>query len=430
MIIDMSEFHYQDGTLFAEAVSLQQLAEQYGTPCYVYSRKAIVDAYREFAGASVNHELTICYAMKANSNLGVLDCLAREGAGFDIVSGGELQRVLAAGGQASRVVFSGVGKTANEMRIALQAGVRCFNVESEPELARLNTVAGELGVKAPVSLRVNPDVDAGTHPYISTGLRDNKFGIAHERAVAVYEAAHQMPNINVTGIDCHIGSQITELSPFVAALDKLIELVSELSDRGIELQHIDMGGGLGIAYEGQEIPSRRALIEAVSRRLDEKLPGKSSRYELVFEFGRAIVGAAGLLLTRIEYLKPTDARQFAIVDAAMNDLLRPSLYTATHRVLPVRELADNERTGQWDLVGPVCESGDWLARDVALHVSPGDLLAIVDAGAYGMVMASNYNTRPRVAEVMVDGEKTFLLRERERFEQMIAGEHRLGPTAD
>jgi diaminopimelate decarboxylase len=332
-VIVMSEFHYQNDELFVEQVALSDIAAQFGTPCYVYSRKAIVDAYREFASAQTSHRVTVCYAMKANSNLGVLDCLAREGAGFDIVSGGELKRVLAAGGDAKDVVFSGVGKSREEMREALQAGVRCFNVESEPEMQRLNEVAGELNQVAPVSVRVNPDVDAGTHPYISTGLRENKFGIAHDRAIAVYEAAKAMPNLNITGIDCHIGSQITEVAPYLAALDKLIELIEGLAAKGIELTHIDLGGGLGIPYEGEQVPPRASLIEAISQRLDQQLGDRSARYELMFEFGRSMVGTAGMLITRVEYLKPTEAKNFAVVDAAMNDLLRPSLYTAHHRVL-------------------------------------------------------------------------------------------------
>jgi diaminopimelate decarboxylase len=418
----MSVFEYRDDKLFVEQVSLAEIAEKHGTPTYVYSRAAIVAAYREFADAvsADEQKVTICYAMKANSTLGILDCLAREGAGFDIVSGGELKRVLAAGGKANTIVFSGVGKSVVEITDALNAGVRCFNVESEPELERLSQLADSLNVTASVSVRVNPNVDAGTHPYISTGLRENKFGIAHERATAVYKHAVSLPGIKVSGIDCHIGSQITELAPFLAALDKLIELINELSLSGIELDHIDLGGGLGVSYQDETPPARGDLIRAIVDQLHARMGDKASQYELFFEFGRSMVASAGALLTRVEYLKPTDAKNFAIMDAAMNDLLRPSLYQAAHRVLPA--LARQGQPLQWDLVGPICESGDWLAKDCALDLKADDVLAIADAGAYGMVMASNYNTRARATEVIVDGDQIHVVRERESFEQIISGE--------
>ncbi|RPH63965.1 MAG: diaminopimelate decarboxylase, partial [Burkholderiales bacterium] len=355
-------------------------------------------------------------------NLAVIDLLAREGAGFDIVSGGELKRVLAAGGDPSRIVFSGVGKSEAEMRMALETGVRCFNVESESELLRLDRVAGTLGRRAPVSLRVNPDVDARTHPYISTGLRENKFGIAHDAALAAYRTAARLRHVDVLGIDCHIGSQITAIDPFLAALDKLLELVDALRAEGIELRHLDLGGGLGIRYDDEQPPSREALFAAIFDRLDRHPRGAA--YGLAFEFGRSIVGNAGVLLTRVEYLKRNGERRFAIVDAAMNDLMRPALYDAYHAVLPV-QLRAGETQQVYDIVGPVCESGDWLARDRRLALAEGDLLAIASAGAYGMAMASNYNTRPRAAEVIVDGRDAHLVRERETVESLFALERRL-----
>ncbi|MEZ5742072.1 MAG: diaminopimelate decarboxylase [Burkholderiaceae bacterium] len=423
MKTDSRVFAYRQDSLHAEEVALADIAARFGTPTFVYSRAALVQAYREFASAAPGRRLLVCYAIKANSNLAVLDCLAREGAGFDIVSGGELKRVLAAGGRAERTVFSGVGKSAADIREALAAGVRCFNVESAAELHRLDAIARDMNTVAPVSLRVNPDVDARTHPYISTGLRDNKFGIAHEQAVALYRQASQLAGIRLVGIDCHIGSQITELAPFLAALDRVLDLLAELRDAGIRLSHIDLGGGLGIAYADETPPPRADLIRAVCERLDERLGEAAGDYELMFEFGRAIAGPAGVLLTRVEYLKPTPSKQFAIIDAAMNDLLRPSLYGAYHRVWPVAPRQGATRT--WDLVGPICESGDWLARDRELALEAGDLLALADAGAYGMAMSSNYNSRGRAAEVMVDGAQALLVRKREDFEHQIAGERRL-----
>lgn len=417
----MNAFSLRNGQLHVEALPLADIAAQYGTPCYVYSRQAITEAWREFAQACAGRRVLVCYALKANSNLAIIDLLAREQAGFDIVSAGELRRVIAAGGSANRIVFSGVGKSAQELREALLVGVRCFNVESRAELERLNRVAGEVGRRAPVSLRVNPDVDAGTHPYISTGLRENKFGISHDEALETYRRAVSLPNLEVVGIDCHIGSQITSLAPFTAALDKLLELVDRLHEQGIALHHIDLGGGLGIRYDDEEPPSRAALINAVFERLDAHPRG--AHYEVLFEFGRSIVGNAGALITRVEYLKQNGERHFAIVDAGMNDLMRPALYEAWHAVQPVTPRAGPPT--QFDIVGPVCESGDWLARNRSLCLAEGDLLAVMSAGAYGMAMSSNYNTRPRPPEVLVDGTRAYLIRERETIESLFALEHRL-----
>ncbi len=411
-------FDYRDNQLYCEDVALADIAARFGTPTWVYSRRAIVSAWHEFADALAHRPVLICYAVKANANLAVLDCLAREGAGFDIVSEGELQRVLAVGGLPERIVFSGVGKSEAGIRRALEVGVRCFNVESEAELQRLDLIARSMGKRAPVSLRVNPDVDAGTHPYISTGLRENKFGIAHERAREVYRIANHLPGLQVVGIDCHIGSQITELAPFLAALDRVVDLFLQVREDGIALTHIDLGGGLGIAYgDDDEPPARAELMRQIDQRLAQRLGETAASVELVFEFGRSIVGSAGLLLSRVLYLKPTAVRNFAIIDAAMNDLLRPSLYGAIHRVLPVEPHPGNGAVPaqEWDLVGPVCESGDWLARNCRLSLGPDDLLGFADAGAYGMVMSSNYNTRARGAEVLVDGRVAHLVREREKL---------------
>jgi diaminopimelate decarboxylase len=413
-----------DGCLHAEQVPLSDVAERFGTPTWVYSRAAIEEAWDEFEAAVAGRRALVCYALKANSNLAILELLARRGAGFDIVSGGELARVLAAGGDPRRTVFSGVGKSAAEMRQALAAGVRCFNVESESELLRLDAVAGSMGLRAPVSLRVNPDVDAGTHPYISTGLRQNKFGISHERALDAYRQATALPNLDVQGIDCHIGSQITELAPFLAALDRVLDLVDALAAQGLVLRHVDLGGGLGIAYRDESPPARGALLGAMFARIDAwaARTGREAP-EVMFEFGRAMVGNAGLLLTRVEVLKHNGDRRFAVVDAAMNDLLRPALYEAWHEIVPVVPAPVPTRT--YDVVGPVCESGDWLGRGRALAIREGDLLAILSAGAYGMSMSSNYNTRPRGAEVIVDGAAAHLVRERERVADLFAGEHTL-----
>ncbi len=416
--------HYRNDQLLAEEVPLAELANEFGTPTYVYSKAAILQAYGEFAHAAQGHRTLVCYALKANSNLAVIELLVRAGAGFDIVSAGELARVLAAGGDAAKVVFSGVGKSESDIRAALAAGVRCFNVESEPELRRISALAAASGQRAPISLRVNPDVDAGTHPYISTGLRENKFGIAHERALDAFKLAASLPNLEVLGIDCHIGSQITEIAPFLAALDKLLELAGRIEAAGIALKHLDLGGGLGISYQGEQPPARRDLLEAIFARLASHRLGRN--YELMFEFGRAIVGNAGLLLTRVEYLKSTPVKDFAVVDAAMNDLLRPALYDAWHGVLPVARRDDEQVV--YDIVGPVCESGDWLARNRRLALRPGDLLAIASAGAYGMTMSSNYNSRPRAAEVLVDGNRALLVRSRETVESLYALERRLPPA--
>lgn len=412
-----SAFHYVDGVLHAEGVSAVSLAEQFGTPLYVYSRAALTSAYEAYARACVGRRAAIHVAVKANSNLAVLNVFARLGAGFDIVSGGELARVLAAGGNAANVVFSGVGKSVGEIREALAAGVKCFNVESIPELDRLDAVAGELGVKAPVSLRVNPDVDPKTHPYISTGLKANKFGVAFDDAVATYRRAAAMPNLEVVGIDCHIGSQITEIAPYLDALDKLLELVAAIEADGIAIRHIDVGGGLGIRYDDETPPDTTVFVRTLLDRIDAR--GHGHR-EVFFEPGRSVTGNAGVLLTRVEFLKSGAEKNFAIVDAAMNDLARPAMYHAFHAIEPVVRRSDAPCV--YDVVGPVCESGDWLGRDRALAVAPGDLLAIRSAGAYGFVMSSNYNTRPRAAEVMVDAGNAYLVRARETVQALFSSE--------
>jgi diaminopimelate decarboxylase len=411
----MDAFEYRDGRLFAEDVDVARVAAEFGTPCYVYSRAAITQNYQAYdrALASVPH--LICYAVKANSNLGVLSVLAKLGAGFDIVSGGELARVLRAGGDPQKTVFSGVGKREDEMAAALDAGVLCFNVESESELRRLSAVATRLHKTARVSLRVNPDVDAKTHPYISTGLRDNKFGIDIARVEAVYREAAQLPGIEIAGVDCHIGSQLTQLDPYVDALRRLLELIDRLQSAGIKLKHLDLGGGLGIRYREEKPPHPQDYAQAVLPLL------KGRGLELWLEPGRSIVGNAGVLLTRVEYLKHAPHKNFAIVDAAMNDLLRPTLYNAWQEILPVQP-----RTGEaaqvYDVVGPVCETGDWLGRERELVIHEGDLLAIRSAGAYGFVMSSNYNTRTRAAEVMVDGDRAQLVRARETLDDLWRGE--------
>ncbi|EZH82969.1 diaminopimelate decarboxylase [Ectopseudomonas composti] len=410
----MEAFNYRDGELFAEGVALSALAQRFGTPTYVYSRAHIEGQYRAYADALAGMPHLVCFAVKANSNIGVLNVLARLGAGFDIVSSGELERVLAAGGEPSRIVFSGVGKSRDDMRRALEVGVHCFNVESSVELERLQKVAAELGVKAPVSLRVNPDVDAGTHPYISTGLKENKFGIDIEQAEAVYARAAELPNLDVIGVDCHIGSQLTTLEPFLDALDRLLLLVDKLAARGITIKHLDLGGGLGVQYRDEQPPLAGDYIAAVRKRL----AGRD--LSLVFEPGRFIVANAGVLLTQVEYLKHTEHRDFAIVDAAMNDLIRPALYQAWMDVSPVQPRDGEARN--YDLVGPICETGDFLAKDRELVLAEGDLLAVRSAGAYGFVMSSNYNTRGRAAEVLVDGEQAYEVRRRETVQELYAGE--------
>ncbi|MFL9873572.1 diaminopimelate decarboxylase [Paraburkholderia megapolitana] len=412
-----SAFAYVDGVLHVEGVSAISLAEQFGTPLYVYSRAALTAAWQAYAGACVGRRATVHVAVKANSNLAVLNVFARLGAGFDIVSIGELARVLAAGGKAEHTVFSGVGKSESEMREALAAGVKCFNVESIPELDRLNAVAGALGKVAPVSLRVNPDVDAKTHPYISTGLKSNKFGVAFDEARATYRAAAAMTHLDVVGIDCHIGSQITEIAPYLDAVDKLLELIEQIEADGVKIRHIDVGGGLGITYADETPPDIGEFVRTVLDRIDAR--GHGHR-EVYFEPGRSLVGNAGILLTRVEYLKPGEEKNFAIVDAAMNDLARPAMYGAYHLIEPVVQRATGAQL--YDVVGPVCESGDWLGRERQLALLPDDLLAIRSAGAYSFVMSSNYNTRPRAAEVMVDGDAVHLVREREQIAQLFAGE--------
>lgn len=410
----MNAFNYRDGELFAEGVALSAIAERYGTPTYVYSRAHIEAQYRSYADALQGTEHLVCFAVKANSNLGVLNVLARLGAGFDIVSGGELERVLAAGGRADRVVFSGVGKTREDMRRALEVGVHCFNVESADELERLQVVAAEMGKVAPVSLRVNPDVDAGTHPYISTGLKENKFGIAIADAEAIYVRAAQLPNLEVVGVDCHIGSQLTTVEPFLDALDRLLVLVDRLAECGIHLRHLDLGGGVGVRYRDEQPPRVADYIKAIRERVGER------DLALVFEPGRYIVANAGVLLTRVEYLKHTEHKDFAIIDAAMNDLIRPALYQAWMGVSAVKPRAGEGRA--YDLVGPICETGDFLGKDRVLNLAEGDLLAVESAGAYGFVMSSNYNTRGRCAEILVDGDQAFEVRRRETVAELYAGE--------
>jgi diaminopimelate decarboxylase len=393
------------------ATQLNHIAETYGTPCYVYDHAALVNAFQSFDNALQGRSHLVCFAVKANPSLAILNTFARLGAGFDIVSGGELARVIAAGGDAGKVVFSGVGKTAAEMRQALTLGIKCFNVESASELARLNQIAGEMGKIAPISLRVNPDVDAKTHPYISTGLKGNKFGVAHEDALRIYQLAASMPNLKITGIDCHIGSQLTETRPFADALDRVLALVDALADVGIVLEHLDLGGGLGICYDNETPPPVADYIAA----LLHKLQGRNQM--ILLEPGRALVGNAGVLLTRVEYLKTGVEKNFAIVDAAMNDLMRPALYDAYHAIVPV-----NPRTSPatvYEVVGPVCETGDFLGHERELALAEGDLLAIMSAGAYGMSMSSNYNTRPRAAEVMVREGVATLVREREQVADLF-----------
>ncbi|BCR26765.1 diaminopimelate decarboxylase [Aquipseudomonas alcaligenes] len=410
----MQAFTSRDGQLFAEGVALSAIAERFGTPTYVYSRAHIEAQYRAYADALAGMPHLVCFAVKANSNLGVLNVLARLGAGFDIVSRGELERVLAAGGEPGKIVFSGVGKTRDDMRRALEVGVHCFNVESVDELERLQLVAAELGKTASISLRVNPDVDAGTHPYISTGLKENKFGIDIEQAPAVYARAAELANLRIVGVDCHIGSQLTSLPPFLDALERLLALVDQLAAQGIQIQHLDLGGGLGVQYRDEQPPLAGDYIAAVRERL------KGRELALVFEPGRSIVANAGVLLTRVEYLKHTAHKDFAIVDAAMNDLIRPALYQAWMDVTPVQPRDGQARL--YDLVGPICETGDFLAKGRELALAEGDLLAVRSAGAYGFVMSSNYNTRGRAAEVLVDGEQAFEVRRRETLAELYAGE--------
>ena len=417
----MDYFTYIDDQLHAESVPLAEIAAACGTPCYVYSRATLERHWHAFNDAFEGHPHLVCYAVKANSNLAVLNILARLGSGFDIVSIGELERVIAAGGDAAKVVFSGVGKREDEIRRALELDIHCFNVESGAELLRINRIAGEMGKLAPVSLRVNPDVDANTHPYISTGLRENKFGVDVESAMRLYREAAELEHLDVCGIDSHIGSQLTELSPFLAALERVLAMVDSLKQEGIAIRHVDLGGGLGVPYTDEQPPHPQDYAHAVSTRL------AGSDLEIILEPGRAIAANAGILLTRVEYLKPTDEKDFAIVDAAMNDLLRPALYQARQQIIPV-DRSQKGRDGIYDIVGPVCETGDFLGKERALSLTEGDLLAVRSSGAYGFTMSSNYNTRPRAPEVLVDGDRVHLARERESLAALFAGEHL--PPAD
>lgn len=414
----MSFFQRQGPALFAENVSVAALAEEFGTPCYIYSRAALETAYRSYADALGDHLGQIYYAVKANSNIAVLELLARIGAGFDIVSGGELRRVLRAGGDPAKVVFSGVGKTEEEMLFALETGVACFNVESEAELILLSQVASQHGHTASISLRVNPDVDAQTHPYISTGLKENKFGIDINRALSVYQKAATLPGLNVVGVDCHIGSQLLQTQPFLDALDRVLVLVDALHEEGIELHHLDIGGGIGVTYKDETPPSIGDYVQQVIARLGDR------KLSLMFEPGRSIAANAGILVTEVLYLKPTEHKNFAIIDAAMNDNIRPSLYQAWQDAQAVT-LNETAETMSWDLVGPVCETGDFLAKDRELALEAGDKIALMSSGAYGFVMSSNYNSRGRAPEILVDGDQHYLVRERENFDDLIRGEKTL-----
>ncbi len=409
----MSQFHYCDNHLFAEQVAVKDIAGQIGTPCYIYSRSALEAHWKAFDNAFSGHDHLICYAVKANSNIAVLNILARLGSGFDIVSVGELERVLRAGGTPSKIVFSGVGKQDHEIARALEVGIHCFNVESINELDRINRVAGQSGCKAPVSLRVNPDVDANTHPYISTGLKENKFGIDINQALEVYQQAAALPHLQIVGIDCHIGSQLTTLTPFLDALDRVLERVDELKQHGIELKHIDIGGGLGVRYRDEQPPTPTEYAGELLKKL------KDRNLAILMEPGRAIAANAGIMVTQVEFLKPTAAKNFAIVDGAMNDLIRPSLYSAWQDIIPVEKR--NEGQAQvYDIVGPVCETGDFLGKDRTLNLSEGDLLAVCSAGAYGFVMSSNYNSRNRPAEVLVDNDRFYTVRRRETLDDQLA----------
>lgn len=409
-------FEREGGSLHVEAIPLSSLAEQYGTPLFVYSAQAIEDQWNAYEAGFSGQEHLICFAVKANSNLAVLAQLAQLGAGFDIVSVGELERVLKAGGDAGKVVFSGVGKREDEIRRSLEVGIRCFNIESEAELQRVNSVAAEVGVKAPISLRVNPDVDAGTHPYISTGLRSNKFGVTIDEALRVYQEAATMSNLEIIGVDCHIGSQLTELAPFEDALDRVLLLIDQLAEAGINLHHIDVGGGLGIDYQEDNPPSPQSYVQAVTA----KLQGRD--LEIIMEPGRAMVGNAGVMLTTVEFIKQGEEKNFCIVDGAMNDLIRPALYSAWQNIVPLEERSEGE-AAVYDVVGPICETGDFLGKERSLNVQSGDRLAVLSSGAYGFVMSSTYNSRPRAAEVMVRGDQHWVVRERETIDALFDGEH-------
>lgn len=411
----MEHFPSQGGRLFAESVALDDIAARFGTPCYVYSQAALTAAYQGYEQALGDYPGMICFAVKANSNLAVLNLLARQGAGFDIVSEGELERVLAAGGEANRIVFSGVGKLEREIERALEVGVHCFNVESGAELQRIEAIASARGQVAPISIRVNPDVDAGTHPYISTGLKENKFGVGVDEAYALYRQANASAHLAVRGIDCHIGSQLTEIQPFLDALDRVLAMVEALRSEGITLEHLDLGGGLGVVYQDEQPPKPSEYVAAVVERL------AGTGLSLVLEPGRSIAANAGVLLTRVEYLKHSPDKNFAVVDAAMNDLVRPSLYSAWQDIVPVRPSEENQAC-EYDVVGPVCETGDFLGKARSLAIKAGDLLAVCSAGAYGFTMSSNYNSRPRVAELMVDGESVHVVRQRESLMDLFANE--------
>lgn len=410
----MQHFEQRDGELYVEDLPLSAVAKQFGTPAYVYSRAAFTQHYLDYAQALGSHPGMICYAIKANSNLAILNLLAKLGAGFDIVSGGELERVLLAGGKPERIVFSGVGKTPAEMARALDVGIFCFNVESEAELELLAQVAADKGKVAHISLRVNPDVDANTHPYISTGLKENKFGISIDRAQAVYERARQLPSLAIKGLDCHIGSQLTQLTPFLDALDRLLVLIDQLAAAGISISHLDLGGGLGVTYRDETPPAVSTYMAAIKQKLGDR------PLSLMFEPGRSISANAGVLLTQVMFLKPTEHKNFAIIDAAMNDNIRPSLYQAWQDIRPLQPRASASQ--EWDLVGPICETGDFLGKGRELAIEPGDYLAVMSAGAYGFSMSSNYNTRGRAAEVLVDGDQMHLVRTRETFADMVRGE--------
>lgn len=410
----MNYFSERHGELYVEDTSLRAVAERFGTPCYVYSRAAFTAQYLSYADALGSHPGMICYAIKANSNLAVLNVLARLGAGFDIVSGGELERVLRAGGKPERIVFSGVGKSPEEIARALDVGIFCFNVESEAELELLSQVAMEQGKVANISLRVNPDVDASTHPYISTGLKENKFGIAIERAPAAYARAQQLPGLAIKGLDCHIGSQLTQLTPFLDALDRLLLLIDELARKGIDISHLDVGGGLGVTYRDETPPPVADYMAAIKAKLGNR------KLSLMFEPGRSISANSGVLLTKVMFLKPTEHKNFAVIDAAMNDNIRPSLYQAWQDIRPLQPRATATKT--WDLVGPICETGDFLGKERELAIEQGDLLAIMSTGAYGFSMSSNYNTRGRAPEIMVDGDQMYEVRARETIDDMVRGE--------
>ena len=410
-------FHYAHEQLHVEDCALKTLAEQFGTPLFVYSKAAMLAALAAYQRGFAGRKAQICYAMKANSTLAVLQVFAQAGCGFDIVSGGELARVIAAGGDVAKVIFSGVGKTRAEMRLALETGIGCFNVESESEIDVLNEVATAMGLRAPISIRVNPNVDPKTHPYISTGLKGNKFGIAHERTLAVYQHAAALPGLKVVGIDCHIGSQITEVNPYLDAMDRMLDLVETIEAHGIAIEHIDFGGGLGIDYQGDTPPQADALWAQLLAKLDARGFGQR---KLMIEPGRSLVGNAGVCVTEVLYLKPGEQKNFCIVDAAMNDLPRPAMYQAFHAIVPLDTSAPSTPTALYDVVGPVCESGDWIGRDRSLQVAPGDKVAVMSAGAYCMSMASNYNARGRAAEVLVEGTKASLVRAREAVSDLFA----------